>query len=123
MEGELRVELRNEITYVEMGCLSSSSSSAADRGKEEVSKGVNRWIVATCVNMRILPISGLDHPNVLSYIDVLRQDANVGHRVTIIGVRGVGFDTKRWVEDWGVEGTNEARAGSAATIPSQRQIG
>ena len=60
------------------------------------------WIVATGVNMRILPISGLDHPNVLSYIYVLRQDANVGHRVTIIEVRGVGFDTKRWVEDWGV---------------------
>ena len=99
MEGELRVELRNEITYVEMGCLSSSSSSAADRGKEEVSKGVNRWIVATCVNMRILPISGLDDPNVLSYIYVLRQDANLVHRVAIIGVRGVGFDTKRWVED------------------------
>ena len=79
--------------------------------------------MATGAEPRILPISGLDHPNVLSYIYVLRQDANVGHRVTIIGVRGVGFDTKRWVEYWGVEGTNEARAGASATVPSQRHKG
>ena len=46
-----------------------------------------------------LTIPGLDHPNVLSYVDVLRQDANVGDRVAIIRAGGIGFDTKRCMED------------------------
>ena len=62
---------------------------------------------------------GLDHPNVLSYVDVLRQDVNVGNRLAIIGAGGVGFDAKRWMEYWGVEGTNKARAVAAAAVPSQ----
>ena len=63
------------------------------------------------------PIPSLDHPNVLSYVDVLRRDANVGDRVAIIGAGGIGFDAKMWMEDWGVDGTNEARAGADDADP------
>jgi 2,4-dienoyl-CoA reductase (NADPH2) len=33
---------------------------------------VDKWILATGVNPRMLEIEGADHPKVLSYIDVLR---------------------------------------------------
>ena len=49
----------------------------------------------TGVEPIIPPIPGLDHPNVLSYVDVLRRYANVGDRVAIIRAGGVGFDVKR----------------------------
>ena len=49
--------------------------------------------------MFLHPIPGLDHPNVLSYVDVLRQDTNVGDRVAIIRAGGIGFGAKRWMED------------------------
>ena len=60
--------------------------------------------------MFLHPVPSLNHPNVLAYIDVIIRDVNVGDRVAIIRAGGVGFDVKRWMEDWGVEGTNEARA-------------
>ena len=69
------------------------------------------------------PIPGVDHPNVLSYIGVLRRDGNVGDRVAIIGAGGVGFDANRCMEDWGVDSTNEVRAGAAAAVPPQRRRG
>ena len=62
----------------------------------------------------------LDHPIVLSYVDVVRQGANVGDRVAIIRVGGIGFDAKKWMEDWGLDGTNKSRARAAAAVPSQR---
>ena len=64
------------------------------------------------------PVPGLNHPNVLPYVDVLIRDANVGDRVAIIIKWGVGFDTKRWMEYWGVDGTNEDRSGAAVAFPS-----
>ena len=69
------------------------------------------------------PIPGLDHTNILYYIDILRRNVNVGDRVAIIGKRGIEFDTKRWMEDWGVDGTNKARAGATDAVPSQRRRG
>ena len=54
-------------------------------GEGEGSKGVDRWIVTTGTEQRIPPIPGLDHPNVMSYVDVLRRYVNVGNRVAIIG--------------------------------------
>ena len=69
------------------------------------------------------PIPGLNHPNVLSYIDVLIIDVNVGNMVAIIGAGGTGFDTMRWMEDWGVDGTKKARAGDAVAVPSQKRRG
>ena len=80
------------------------------------------WIVATGVEPRIPPITSLDHPNFLSYVDVLRRDTNVGDRVAIIGAVGIRFNAKMWMEDWVADGTNEARAGDDAA-PSQRRRG
>ena len=99
--GKLRIELGTEITYVDMKRLISPYSSTAGRGEGEGSEGMYWWIVATVVEPRIPPIPGLDHTNVLSYIDVLRQDVNAGNRVTIIRAGDIGFSAERWMEDWG----------------------
>ena len=42
-------------------------------------------------------IPGLDHPGVLSYIDVLRNRAKVGRRVAVIGAGGIGFDVSEYL--------------------------
>ena len=89
MGEKLSVNLRNDITYGGVEHLSFSSSLMVCRGEGEVSKSVDRWIVATGVEPRIPPIPGHDHPNVLSYVDVLRRYTNIGNRVAIIRVRGV----------------------------------
>ena len=88
MGGKLMVYLGTKIMYGDMEHLSPPSSSKAGGGELEGRKGVDWWIVATGVDPRIPPIPGLDHPNVLSYLDVIRRDANIGDRVSIIG-RGV----------------------------------
>ncbi len=75
-------------------------------------------VVATGVHPREISMPGIDHPKVLSYIDVLRGNATVGKRVAIIGAGGIGFDVAeflvqlppspttdiaRWREEWGVD--------------------
>ena len=49
------------------------------------------------VNLRTPPILGVEHPNVLSYIDILRNRAEVGQRVAIIGAGGIGFDIDEYL--------------------------
>ncbi len=47
-------------------------------------------------------IAGVDHPKVLSYLDVLRDKAPVGEKVAIIGCGGIGFDTAMYLSQSGV---------------------
>jgi 2,4-dienoyl-CoA reductase (NADPH2) len=86
---------------------------------ELVAAGYDDVIVATGVTMRRPRIEGIDHPKVLSYLDVLRDGAPVGTRVAIIGAGGIGFDTAEflvhaghaprpqpvgdWAGEWGVD--------------------
>ena len=76
-------------------------------------------IVATGVKLRMPRIEGIDHPMVLSYVDVLQRKAHVGKRVAIIGAGGIGFDVGQyllhdpaqslplpvaaWAREWGVD--------------------
>jgi 2,4-dienoyl-CoA reductase (NADPH2) len=86
---------------------------------ELLAAGYDEVIVATGVTVRRPRIEGIDHPRVLSYLDVLRDGAPVGPRVAIIGAGGIGFDTAeyllhdpstplpvpvhRWTGAWGVD--------------------
>lgn len=45
---------------------------------------VDKWIVATGVDPRDPHIPGEEHPSVLSYVDVLRNNAPVGEKVAIV---------------------------------------
>jgi 2,4-dienoyl-CoA reductase (NADPH2) len=81
--------------------------------------GYDDVIVATGIKVRMPPIEGIDHPKVLSYIDVLQKKAPVGKRVAIIGAGGIGFDVGEyllhnpaiplpvpvadWAGEWGVD--------------------
>lgn len=62
-------------------------------------------VVATGVTPRHLNIEGIDHPKVLSYIDVLRDRKAVGKKVAIIGAGGIGFDTAEYLSHEGESGS------------------
>ncbi len=54
-------------------------------------------ILASGVVPRQVDIEGIDHPKVLSYIDVLQNKVKVGHSVAIIGAGGIGFDVAEYL--------------------------
>ena len=62
-------------------------------------------VVATGVTPRELTIEGIDHPKVLSYIEVLRERKPVGKKVAIIGAGGIGFDTAEYLSHEGESGS------------------
>jgi 2,4-dienoyl-CoA reductase (NADPH2) len=55
-----------------------------DRADMEANDKIDKWIVATGVHPRVLDIEGAEHPNVLSYIDVLKHNVPVGKKVAIV---------------------------------------
>ncbi|CAM4123512.1 hypothetical protein F901_03060 [Acinetobacter dispersus] len=62
-------------------------------------------VVATGVTPRQLQFEGIDHPKVLSYIQVLKERVPVGKRVAIIGAGGIGFDTAEYLTHEGDSGS------------------
>ncbi|MFJ7413438.1 FAD-dependent oxidoreductase [Streptomyces sp. NPDC098077] len=73
-------------------------STRADTGTLD---GYDEIVLATGVEPRTPAIPGTDHPNVLSYLDVLRDGAPVGDRVAIVGAGGIGFDVAEFLTDGG----------------------
>ena len=59
-------------------------------------------ILATGVTPRTPQIEGIDHPSVLSYIEVLKDKKPVGKRVALIGAGGIGFDVAEFLAQEGV---------------------
>ncbi|WP_330290897.1 NADPH-dependent 2,4-dienoyl-CoA reductase [Streptomyces sp. NBC_00576] len=58
-------------------------------------------VVATGVTPRTPDIPGVDHPSVVGYLDVLRDNVPVGDRVAILGAGGIGFDVAEYLTDSG----------------------
>ncbi|MGZ3421592.1 MAG: FAD-dependent oxidoreductase [Polyangiales bacterium] len=98
--------------------------------------GYDEVVLATGVVPRKPPIAGLDHPKVLSYVDVLRAKKPVGDKVAIIGAGGIGVDVCEFLlhdgdrsvdefhAEWGVD-TKSTHAGGLATRtthPPRREI-
>lgn len=96
-------------------------------------------VVATGVTPRHLEIEGINHPKVLSYLDVLRDRKSVGKCVAIIGAGGIGFDTaeylahegdsgslnpQKFYDEWGIDTTYEHVGGLKAPVleQSEREI-
>ncbi|MEU0758111.1 NADPH-dependent 2,4-dienoyl-CoA reductase [Streptomyces microflavus] len=73
-------------------------STRADAGTLD---GFDEIVLATGVEPRTPAIPGTDHPNVVSYLDVLRDGAPVGDRVAIVGAGGIGFDVAEFLTDGG----------------------
>jgi 2,4-dienoyl-CoA reductase (NADPH2) len=59
-------------------------------------------ILATGIVPRTPAIDGIDHPCVLSYVDVISGKVEVGDRVAIIGAGGIGFDVAEYLSHAGV---------------------
>jgi 2,4-dienoyl-CoA reductase (NADPH2) len=93
-------------------------------------------LLATGVTPRDPRIPGEDHPQVLSYIDVLLRRKPVGHKVAIVGAGGIGFDMAEylatgtdlghpsptldlaaWLREWGVADPVAQRGGLARPQP------
>lgn len=105
-----------------------------------IDQGYDDVILATGIVPRMPAIPGIDHPKVLSYIDVLTDKVTVGAKVAIIGAGGIGFDVAeylgtpldespsmdidRFMKEWGVD-MDYNEAGSlqpAQPDPSPREI-
>ena len=98
-------------------------------GAELVEAGFDAVVLATGVTPRIPDVPGIDHPKVVTYLQVLRDDAAVGDSVAIMGAGGIGFDVAafltqsgpsatlepaRFYAEWGIDSTHSTRGGVIA---------
>jgi 2,4-dienoyl-CoA reductase (NADPH2) len=94
-------------------------------------------VLATGIQPRTPDIPGIDHPSVLSYLEVLRDKRPVGKRVAIIGAGGIGFDVAEYLShpshdedlaafyaEWGIDHSLTQRGGVMKPEPpaALRQI-
>ena len=104
-----------------------------------VQGGFDEILLATGVMPRKPEIPGIDHPKVLSYLDVLRDKKPVGKTVAVIGAGGIGFDVSEYLthegespsldlakfnDEWGIDSSYSERGGLKAPHlpPPPRQI-
>lgn len=94
--------------------------------------GFDEVVLATGIVPRKVDFPGADHPMVVSYLDVLLGRVKAAGKVAIIGAGGIGFDvgeflvhegespsldTGRWMAEWGVDPSFEARGALARPAP------
>lgn len=96
-------------------------------------------LLATGIIPRQLDIPGIEHPNVMNYIDVIKHKKPVGKRVAVIGAGGIGFDVAEflshrgpstsldkdaYMKEWGVDlsVSNPGGLTEPQSEPSPRQI-
>ena len=96
-------------------------------------------VIACGVTPRAAQISGIDHPSVMSYADLLLGGRVAGKRVAIVGAGGIGFDVAeflvqsppspttdiaRWTREWGIDTTLASRSGLSkpAPEPADREV-
>jgi len=57
----------------------------------------DKIVIATGVKPRSPSIPGIQHPNVVSYVQVLKEKVEIGKKVAIIGAGGIGFDVAEFL--------------------------
>ncbi|MFZ5511251.1 MAG: FAD-dependent oxidoreductase, partial [Pseudomonadota bacterium] len=106
--------------------------------QELAAGGYDQVVLATGITPRTPAIPGIDHPKVLSYLDVLRDDKPVGRRVAIVGAGGIGFDAAEFLshnggdagdvrhfqQEWGIDPEYTGRGGLVRPLEprSRREI-
>ncbi|MFR9721356.1 FAD-dependent oxidoreductase [Aeromonas diversa] len=99
--------------------------------------GFDEIILATGIRPRTPAIPGIEHPKVLSYLEVLRDHKPVGQKVAVIGAGGIGFDVAeylveshgerskaQWLKEWGIDTRFEQRGGlmQPVVVAPERQV-
>ncbi|MCX5042844.1 NADPH-dependent 2,4-dienoyl-CoA reductase [Aldersonia sp. NBC_00410] len=95
-------------------------------------------VLATGVRPRVPNIPGIDHPMVLTYPELVREERPVGKRVAVIGAGGIGFDVSEfltvdgspslkvddWKQEWGVTEPEVARGALSTpqSAPPAREV-
>ncbi|MBV1928649.1 MAG: NADPH-dependent 2,4-dienoyl-CoA reductase, partial [Gammaproteobacteria bacterium] len=95
-------------------------------------EGFDEIVIATGIAPRVPDIDGIDHPKVVSYIDVIRGHKDVGRKVAIMGAGGIGFDVAELIShkgksaaldiptfarEWGIDFENHPRGGVTGVEP------
>jgi 2,4-dienoyl-CoA reductase (NADPH2) len=116
---------RNEIKKLGVNAKFNTRVSADDL----VRGGFDEIVLATGVVPRTPAIEGVNHPKVMSYLDVLRDGKPVGKTVAVIGAGGIGFDVSEYLThegdspslnadkfyaEWGIDKTYADRGGLKA---------
>jgi 2,4-dienoyl-CoA reductase (NADPH2) len=110
------------------------------RGEMLEEQGFDEVVLATGISPRTPDIEGIDHPKVLTYLDVM-SGARVGKTVAVIGAGGIGFDISEYLihqgessslnittfmQEWGVDMNMAARGGvenmTPAFEPAAREV-
>ena len=93
-------------------------------------------VLASGIKPRTPDIKGIEHEKVVSYIDVITGNKEVGARVAIIGAGGIGFDVaeflthehhesvEQFYDEWGIDIRGEHRGGikPPQITPSPREV-
>jgi 2,4-dienoyl-CoA reductase (NADPH2) len=137
---EFRETLRYFNKQIELNniCLNLNTRVSVDQLNKSLFDEV---IIATGITPRTPDIEGIDHPSVLSYIDVIANKKPLGKRVAILGAGGIGFDTaefithqgqssaeniEKFMHEWGIDMSLDARGGiegiNAQPDPSPREV-
>ncbi|QZN96328.1 NADPH-dependent 2,4-dienoyl-CoA reductase [Symbiopectobacterium purcellii] len=83
-------------------------------------KSFDSVVLACGITPRMPDIPGIDHPSVVSYLQVLRDKVPVGKRVVIIGAGGIGVDVAHYLSappqadfyaEWGIDRTLDKPGG------------
>jgi 2,4-dienoyl-CoA reductase (NADPH2) len=128
---------RRQIELAQIDLVLNQRMSVSDLIAEEF----DDIVLATGIRPRTPEIEGLDHPKVLSYLDVLRSKHPVGRRAAIIGAGGIGHDVatylthgeqtdqnalNRYLQEWGIDPKINTPGGVLKTrseaLPSERTV-
>ncbi|MFM5923064.1 MAG: FAD-dependent oxidoreductase, partial [Novosphingobium sp.] len=95
-------------------------------------QGFDDVVAATGITPRTPALDGIDHPKVVSYIDVITGRAPVGQKVAIMGAGGIGFDVAELIthqgtsasldiatfaREWGIDFEGHPRGGVTGIEP------
>lgn len=105
-----------------------------------IEQGFDEVFLATGISPRTPEMEGIDHPMVMSYLDVLKHKKPVGKRVAVMGAGGIGFDVSEYLvhgkttpsldkhefmKEWGVDLTVSNAGGLADKMeiePAAREV-
>jgi 2,4-dienoyl-CoA reductase (NADPH2) len=89
----------------------------------ELLHGFDEVVLASGIKPRIPDLPGIDHPKVVSYIEVITGKKEMGQKVAIIGAGGIGFDVAEFLtnklntpkeafyNEWGIDVLGVHRGG------------